>query len=71
MPCNTQSAINKDNLKLPWPHIAPGRFRLDIRKHFFTERVVKLWSRLPREVVESSLLNVFKNHLAVVLTDMM
>ena len=40
-----------------------GRFRSDIRKKFFTVRVVKPWTRFPREAVDVPSLEVFKARL--------
>jgi len=40
-----------------------GRFRLVIRKKFFTTRVVKHWNRFPREAVEVPSVETFKVRL--------
>ena len=44
-----------------------GRCRLDIRRKFFTQRVVTHWNRLPKEVVDVPSLEAFKARLEVAL----
>ncbi|KFZ59880.1 hypothetical protein N321_13403, partial [Antrostomus carolinensis] len=40
-----------------------GRYKLDIRRIFFTWRVVRHWNRLPREAVDAPSLEAFKARL--------
>jgi len=47
--------------------LKPGKFHLNPRKNFFPLRVTEHWPRLPREVVESPSLEIFKTCLDKVL----
>ncbi|KFV99270.1 hypothetical protein N327_02277, partial [Fulmarus glacialis] len=44
-------------------NLKEGGFRLDIRKKFFTMRVVKHWNRLPGEVVDAPSLDTLNFRL--------
>jgi len=37
-----------------------GKFRLDVRKRFFAERVVSHWNRVPEKVVMAPSLSEFR-----------
>jgi len=47
------------------------KFRLNMRKNFFPLRVTEPWNRLPRGVVDSPSLEIFKTRMDKVLCSLL
>jgi len=47
------------------------KFKLNMRKNFFTLRMTEHWNRLPRGAMESTFLDIFKTLLEEVLCSLL
>lgn len=54
------SAMSGDRMQGNSLKLHQGKFRTDIRRKLFTERVVKHWNKLPKEMIKAPFLSVFK-----------
>ena len=67
---NLFSAVPSSRTKVNGLKLEHRMFRMDMWKSLFTLRLTEHWNRLPREVVKSPSLEIFKTHLDALLCNL-
>jgi len=65
------SVLPRDKTRGNRHKLKPGKCQRNMKKNFFPLSVMEHWNRLPREVVESPSLEIFKTHQDKVLCSLL
>jgi len=65
-----KTCLHSDRTRENGLKMRQGMFALDVRRKFFTQRVVTHWNRLPKEAVDAPSLEAFKARLDVALSSL-